>query len=61
MIGRIALVGVGYVLGAKAGRGRYDAIARTASQLATRLEAYAQDRGLPTPSTDDVLSTSASR
>ena len=59
MIGRIALIGVGYVLGARAGRERYESIAQAAAQLAGRLDTYAQDRGVTLPSARDVPPSSS--
>ena len=44
MIGKIALVGVGFVLGARAGRERYETIASTASELAKKLDDYSRER-----------------
>jgi hypothetical protein len=43
-MGRLALLGVGYVLGARAGRGRYEQIATVASRVATRLDEYSRER-----------------
>jgi hypothetical protein len=40
MIGKIALVGIGYVLGTRAGRERYDQIRVAADIAAKRLEKY---------------------
>ena len=57
MIGKVVLVGVGFVLGARAGRERYESIASAASTLATRLDEYSRDRlaegrlGLDVPKT----------
>jgi hypothetical protein len=42
MVRRLAVFGVGYVLGARAGRERYDTIRVTATKLAARLEDYAR-------------------
>lgn len=44
MMGRLALLGVGYVLGARAGRERYETIASAASRLATKLDNFSQGR-----------------
>lgn len=43
-MGKLALVGVGFVLGARAGRERYEVIAATASRLANRLDDYSRTR-----------------
>ena len=43
-MGRLALLGVGYVLGARAGRGRYEQIATVASRVASRLDEFSQGR-----------------
>ena len=40
MIGKICLVGVGYVLGTRAGRDRYEQIRVVAGHAAKRLERY---------------------
>ena len=40
MIGKLCLVGVGYVLGTRAGRDRYEQIRVVAGQAAKRLERY---------------------
>lgn len=40
MIGKLGLVGLGYVLGARAGRHRYEQIRVVATQAARRLEKY---------------------
>jgi len=40
MIGKVGLVGVGYVLGARAGRDRYEQIRVVAKAAARRLEKY---------------------
>ena len=40
MIGKLGLIGVGYVLGARAGRDRYEQIRVVAKQAAGRLEKY---------------------
>jgi len=42
MLGRLTAFGIGYVLGTRAGRGRYDTISAAASKMAGRLEAYSQ-------------------
>jgi hypothetical protein len=44
MIGKLALVGIGYVLGTRAGRDRYEQIRVAAGVAAKRLEKYG-DRG----------------
>ena len=59
MIGRIALIGVGYVLGARAGRERYDSIAKAAAALSARLDSYAEGRGVSLPSARDVRPSSS--
>ena len=40
MIGKLALVGIGYVLGTRAGRDRYEQIRVAAGVAAKRLEKY---------------------
>jgi hypothetical protein len=40
MIGKLGLVGIGYVLGARAGRDRYEQIRQVAKSAARRLEHY---------------------
>ena len=40
MIGKLCLVGIGYVLGTRAGRDRYEQIRVVAGQAAQRLERY---------------------
>ena len=40
MIGKLALVGIGYVLGTRAGRDRYEQIRVAATGAAKRLEKY---------------------
>jgi hypothetical protein len=40
MIGKLGLIGVGYVLGTRAGRDRYEQIRVVAKQAARRLEKY---------------------
>lgn len=40
MIGKLTLVGIGYVLGTRAGRGRYEQIRVAAGAAARRLEKY---------------------
>ena len=42
-LGRIAVFGVGYVLGSRAGRERYDTIRSVATWLAARLQDRARD------------------
>ncbi len=42
MLGRLAAFGVGYVLGTRAGKERYETISAAASKMAGRLEAYSQ-------------------
>lgn len=39
-LGAVGALAVGYVLGTKAGRGRYEQIRELASEAAERLEAY---------------------
>jgi hypothetical protein len=45
MLGRLAVFGVGYVIGTRAGRERYETIRKAATQLSARLEEYARDGG----------------
>ncbi len=46
MLGRLAVFGVGYVFGTRAGRERYETIRVAATALAARLEDYSRgDRG----------------
>ena len=46
MLGRLAVFGVGYVIGTRAGRERYETIRVAATALAARLEDYSRgDRG----------------
>ena len=40
MIGRLIMLGIGYVLGSRAGRERYEQIVRAARQAAERLDGY---------------------
>jgi hypothetical protein len=40
MIGRLIMLGIGYVLGSRAGRERYEQIVRAAQQAAERLDGY---------------------
>jgi hypothetical protein len=42
ILGRIVVFGAGYVLGARAGRERFETIANAAAVLAGRLDAYSQ-------------------
>jgi len=46
-LGRLAAFGIGYVVGTRAGRERYESIREAAQGLATRLESYAQDEPKP--------------
>ena len=43
MIGRLIMLGIGYVLGSRAGRERYEQIVRAAQQAAEKLEGYSGD------------------
>ena len=43
MLGRLAVFGVGYVIGTRAGRERYDTIRSVATSLVGRLEDRARD------------------
>ena len=45
--GRLVVFALGYVLGTRAGRARYEAIVAAAQGFATRLEAYADQSGAP--------------
>ena len=59
MLGRLAVFGVGYVIGTRAGRERYETIRVAATKVAAQLESYSRggaaglergDRGpAPTP------------
>lgn len=42
MLGKVGLIGVGYVLGAKAGRERYEQIRVLAQAASRRLESYGE-------------------
>jgi len=44
MLGKLVALGVGYVLGSKAGRERYAQIVAAAQQASRRLEAYSNGR-----------------
>lgn len=48
MIVRLLTLGLGYVLGTRAGRERYDQIKKVATATAQRLEDYGSDSGLAT-------------
>ena len=50
MIGKLGLIGVGYVLGTRAGRDRYEQIRVVAKQAARRLEKYADSGNRSRPS-----------
>ncbi len=43
MIGRLIMLGIGYVLGSRAGRERYEQIVRAAEQAAEKLDGYGAD------------------
>lgn len=47
MLRRLILFGAGYVLGARAGRARYNQIAAMAQAAARRLDDYAASNGMP--------------
>jgi hypothetical protein len=47
MLRKLILFGAGYVLGARAGRARYNQIAAMAQTAARRLDDYAASNGMP--------------
>jgi hypothetical protein len=47
MLRKLILFGAGYVLGARAGRARYNQIATMAQAAARRLDDYAASNGMP--------------
>jgi hypothetical protein len=55
----IALFGVGYVLGAKAGRERYAQIVQAAQKASQRLDAYDGKGGKPSERLADYIRTRA--
>jgi hypothetical protein len=47
MLSKLIIFGAGYVLGAKAGRERYEQIVAFAQDVAKRLDEYRAQEGLP--------------